>query len=213
MTPPGRPPILCLGANKSGTSSLQHFFTGNGIAAVHRGGADRRRNIAHVMLRNASAARPILTGLERFEAFSDISYNDGRVSIDVAAFAERLFADCPDGYFIYNHRPREAWVQSRARHHGGHLLRNTQRAYGMEQEAVLEMWRAYHDAHGARVRALAAASGARFLDFAVGTDPPEALVAFLRPDYDTDAVHWQKANTGATRTLRNRVRQLRARFT
>jgi len=208
-----RPKIICLGANKSGTSSLHHFFSGNGIAAVHRGGADRHRNIAQIMLRNASAARPLLTGLEHFEAFSDISYNDGRISIDVAAFAERLFADYSDACFVYNHRPREAWVQSRAKHHGGHLLRNTQRAYGMEAEAVLEMWRAYHAAHGARVRALAERHGARFLDFAVGATSPDALVSFLRPDYDTDTAYWHTANTGARRTWRNRLRHWRARFT
>lgn len=210
---PERPKIICLGANKSGTSSLQHFFRGNGIAAIHHGGPDRRRNIAQIMLRNASAARPLLTGLERFEAFSDISYNDGRISVDVAALAERLFSDYPDAYFIYNHRPREAWVQSRARHHGGHLLRNTQRAYGMDADGVLDMWRAYYDSHGARVRALAAGHGARFLDFAIGEDTPDALVAFLRPDYATDTAHWQKANAGARRTWRSRLRQWRARLT
>ncbi len=160
-----RPRIICIGPNKSGTTSLHHFFAGNGLRSVHHGGPDRRANIAHVMLRNASVARPLLTGLERFDALSDITFNDNRLSIDAAVFPERLMEEYPDACFIDNHRPRDPWVQSRARHFGGRVLNRACRSYGTTEAEVLDMWAAYHTAHGEKVRRAAAACGTKLLDF------------------------------------------------
>ena len=210
---PNRPKIMCLGPNKSGTTSLHHFFIGNGLRSVHHGGPDRRHNIAHVMLRNASVARPLLTGLEQFDAFSDITFNDNRLSIDAAVFTERLMDEYPDAYFIYNHRPRDAWVQSRARHFNGRMLRKTCKCFGMTEAEVLEMWAAYHTAHGSKVRAAAARNGMKFLDFNVGADDPAQVVEFLRPDYEMDLSHWGHANKAVKLTWRWWLKQQRAKFT
>ena len=208
-----RPRIFCLGPNKSGTKSLHEFFMANGIRSVSMGGPRRSLNIAQSFLRNLSAARPILTGFEWAEAFSDISWIERRYYIDVSVFVDAIVQECPDSYFIYNTRDREAWINSRRKHFGGQFLRDFSRCYNLSHDESVEIWRQYFDRHRTHVETAVTAIRGRLLIFRVDRDPPEKLAAFLAPDYAVDPGLWNPKNVASySMPLRVKFRRMREKF-
>lgn len=204
--------ILCVGPNKTGTTALSRFFEANGIRSITMGGPYRANNLAHRMLRNITAERPILHGLEHFEAFSDFNWMEKRYCLNEAVFLSRLVEEHPDAYFIYNTRDLDSWIESRRKHHGGRYLRNYMDCFHVDEPTALAMWRTYHEEYRERVLRTVGGVSGKLLEFNISTDKPERLVEFLKPDYEIDAAHWRHVGASSIDTPMKRIRRLIARF-
>ena len=207
-----RPKIFCIGPNKTGTTTIHHFFKGNGIQSVHFGGDRRSKNLAQIFVRNVSAAKPILTGVEQYDAFSDVTFVSSKIYLDMALFIDRISAEYPDAYYIYNYRPTEGWIDSRKKHYGGAFWRRYSNCYHFSQDDAVREWRAYAETRRTRDVEMLRAAGRRVIEFELGKDDPQAIVDFLSPHYDTSLDFWQRHNVGATLTLRQRFYRFRARW-
>ncbi len=208
-----RPKIFCVGPNKAGTKALHDFFLRNGIRSISMGGPRASRNLAQSFLRNLSAARPILEGFEEAEAFSDISWIDRRLHIDVSAFVDALIREHPEAYYIYNTRPLEPWIASRLSHFGGKFLKDFVRCYGVSEQRAEEMWREYFAAHRAKVEAAVSGIGGRLLVFDIASDDPRRIAEFLAPHYTVTHLELAQVNVASRRMpLMMRLRRIRARF-
>ena len=184
LRPPGSEPrIFCVGLNKCGTTSLDHLFRASGLRSVSSGNA-RMRPAAVTMFANLSTYRPLITGLERFTAFSDLNYLDGKVYIDAHVLFDRLDAEHPGARFVLNTRPKDAWLRSRSQHvspKGKSFLERSAQAFGVGPDVVLEIWSDQWDRHHAAVRSHFAGREDRFLEFDISGDDPQGLARFLRP--------------------------------
>ncbi len=167
-----RPPILCLGPNKTGTKSLHVLFSRSGIRSVSMGGPRRSKNLAKCFLRNSSAARPILEGFEESEAFSDISWLDSRVHIDVSAFVPQIVAQYPAS-------ARRMVEFQKAPFLGGAFLRHFSKCYNVSVKETLEIWRRYYRQHRESVFRAVEAAGGNLLHFTLGQDDPSAIKEFF----------------------------------
>ena len=192
-----RPKIFLIGFNKCGTSSFHFMFRKSGIASAHFGGADKDSNIALKIYRNVMLARPVLTGLEEYDALSDISFCDTTVYIEGGRFFRNFYAEYPDAYFILNTRDRDNWLRSRIAHgsRSGGLLRRSAEVYRCDKNGVVELWKEQFAAHEADVAAFFAdRPGSRFLRFDIETGKIARVAAFLRPAFSINTRWWQKRN-------------------
>ena len=180
----GREPrIFCVGLNKCGTTSLDHLFRASGLRSVSSGNA-KIRPAAVTMFANLSTYRPLITGLERFTAFSDLNYLDGKVYVDAHVLFERLDAEHPGALFVLNTRPKDAWLRSRSQHvspKGRSYLDRFASAFQVGPDEVLQIWSDQWDRHHAAVRSHFAGRDDRFSEFDISCDEPPGLARFLRP--------------------------------
>lgn len=100
--------IFCIGLNKTGTTSLHEAFRVLGIWSVHF--ACARGNIKKIIRRNQAAGRPLLKGIEKFQAYSDWN---ARSTNHLFALLDEQY---PGSKFILNTRDLEAWIRSREKH-------------------------------------------------------------------------------------------------
>lgn len=137
-----RPRVFGIGLNKTGTISLHHALEQLGYRSLHWGGPEIRRTVEA----NAEAGRPLLTGIDDHDAFSDIFALSERFDV--------LDQQYPGSRFVLTTRPLEHWVESRRKH----VLRNRERAErgeyaGTFLEIEPDAWRAEFVAHHERVAA------------------------------------------------------------
>jgi hypothetical protein len=90
--------VFCVGFNKTGTTSLHHWFAAAGLDSSHDATYQRRtRTMERDELRSY---------LDAHDAFSD----GERANIPIL---RELY---PDAMFVLNTRPMRAWLQSRVKH-------------------------------------------------------------------------------------------------
>ena len=94
MSNTDHPRIFLIGFNKCGTTSFHDYFTANGIASVHW----RANTLAMALHRNRAEGRPLLEGIDRWTAYTDINCIPGspwgRSNSDHAPLIEGV--DVPD---------------------------------------------------------------------------------------------------------------------
>lgn len=125
MTPSPQRRIFLIGFNKCGTTSFHDYFKANGITSVHW----RANTLALALHRNRAAGRPLLEGIDRWTAYTDMNCIPGspwgRSNSDDAPLIEgcRYFSDLhqehPDALFILNTRDPSDWLRSRLQHDQG----------------------------------------------------------------------------------------------
>lgn len=205
--PSGRPRIFCVGLNKCGTTSLHELFRASGIPSVSAGHA-RMRPVAQTMFSNLSAHRPLLTGIERFTAFSDLNFLSRRVYLDAHVLFARLDAEYPGSRFVLNTRPKDGWLASRRKHvspAGMTFVERFAAAFDCGEDEVVAIWSDQWDRHHAAVRAHFAGQDERFLEFDITSDDPAKLAAFLRP-HEVDPRAWGQHNPSTARAYAVRRR-------
>ena len=107
-----RPYVFMLGFNKTATTTLHHFFEGNGFPSIHW---DHGR-LARTMVRNCMQDQRILAGYDdRFLVFSDLILHTSRIRIEANMLFRILDRDYPGAYFLFNNRPVGDWIASRDR--------------------------------------------------------------------------------------------------
>ena len=91
--------------NKSGSKSLAKALNRLGIRTAHF--THRGKRLVDIMRKNRARKRPLLSGLEKYQALTDFSGRD---------FFEELDSQYPGSKFIVLLRDVESWLESRARH-------------------------------------------------------------------------------------------------
>lgn len=140
--PTGRPRVLGIGLNKTGTISLHEALETLGYRSLHFGGPPSRLAVERAIRERV----PLLSYLGDFDAFSDIQ----RLSVSFDLLDEQY----PGSRFILTTRDVDSWLDSRRRH----VERNVERAAAGEYAGTfltvdLDGWRAKFLEHEARVRA------------------------------------------------------------
>jgi len=108
------PYVFILGFNKTATTTLHHFFDGNGFRSIHW---DNGR-LARTMVRNCMQDQRVLAGYDhRYQVYSDLILHTTRIRIEANSLFRVLDRDYPTAFFLFNHRPTSDWVASRDRKH------------------------------------------------------------------------------------------------
>lgn len=108
--------IFFIGFNKTGTTSLHRLFKEYGIASAHW----KNGKLAKQMLVNCLSNRKILRGFDgSYRVFSDMYFRNEKIYFEANSLFKQLDHDYPKSLFIYNTRPIENWLVSRARHKSG----------------------------------------------------------------------------------------------
>lgn len=96
--------IFNIGLNRAGTTSLTEALCLLGFRAVHHKHENAR--LYDIMRANAQARRPVLDGLDSYDAFSDFAGRE---------FFRLLDRQYPYSRFILTTRELESWLDSRER--------------------------------------------------------------------------------------------------
>ena len=187
------PRIFQIGFNKCGTRTFHHFFKKNGLRCIHWEGG----KLARAMIANHLNGRPILTGYEDFDVFSDMEALTNDFAFEAFKLFTHLAAEYPDSIFILNSRDREAWVKSRLNHAGGLYARRWKSVAGVQEDSeIADLWRADWDHHYARAAAFFADGRHRCIPVNIDTEGAAKLCDNI-PDYKLDPRHF--IHRGATK--------------
>ena len=136
------PYIFVIGFNKSGTTSLFHFFKSNGIAAIKH---DKGR-LPTTILKNALKNRRLLKGYDKtYRVFLDLGFFLPSLHFEANQLFRMLDRNYPNALFIYNMRPMEAWLESRINHRAwdGTLLDKSEAFYNTNDPQIIKaIWQA-----------------------------------------------------------------------
>ena len=202
--------VFRVGFNTCGSSALLVMFKRSRFVALHGGGRFwRRRNHPAIKLRNPQLdihtnivkGRPVLLGLEEFEAFLDMEdVLDPEQPVIENYRRDKVFAEhYPDAKFIPNTRHKAALLRSPARHGDGGYIQLAMDRTGLERDGVLDRWSRYFDIHHADVRSFFAGQPKRFPEFNIDIDSPQRLVEFVAPEITLRAQDW--THTSVTDTV------------
>ena len=174
------PPILQIGFNKCGTTSLHRFLLDSGIASVHW----QRGEMARRIMARIDAGQDPIRDFPAKIAFTDmISLETGALLEPYKRF-EYLHSWYPRALFILNTRDREGWVASRAAHAFGHgrLVSRYAQCLAIPEDQVSDFWRSEWDVHHTLARAYFRNSP-NFLEFDIERDDPDTLREFVARTY------------------------------
>lgn len=189
-----KPKIFLIGFNKCGTSTLHSFLAANGIRSVHW--SVKGVNLAARMALNISKERPVLDGIDRHTAYSDLCFQTNFAWIEAVDFFRTFHAEHPDAYFVLNDRDVEHWIASRQRHPD--LMARAKAFWKADEEKVKDIWRAQYQRHKADVLAHFAGHD-RFIVFDIENDSPSKLVSFLSADFALDATRYGHRKSSAAK--------------
>jgi hypothetical protein len=106
--------LFFIGFNKIATTSLSELFTRNGYDAVHW--MTGNINLAQQMKKNKESGHLILSGVENFQVYSDLSFVSETIVIEGNLYFRELHLDYPESWFVLNTRNTNSWILSRLRH-------------------------------------------------------------------------------------------------
>ena len=150
--------IFLIGFNKCGTTSFHDYFSANGISSVHW----RANTLALALHRNSQERRALLSGIDRWTAYTDMncipgspwdaSNSTGKPLIEGCRYFRELHRDYPQALFILNTRDPLQWVRSRLNHDAGLFARAYLKALADEgitnrrqlKQRWLEDWHTHH---------------------------------------------------------------------
>lgn len=170
------PRVFIVGVNRCGTTSLHRFFERNGCVAVHWGGPLRSENLVACIDENFRSGRPLLTGFEQYQVFSDFTFQTFDEHINCLDHFRELHAQYPDSVFILNTRSTDSWLISRLRFKN--LVERAMASQGADLLTTVELWREVKESHEAEVRAYFR-NYERFLEFDIEHNSADDLVRFL----------------------------------
>lgn len=182
--------IFEIGFNKCATRAVTILIRSAGIPSRHWVRGDLARDLKSAIEHDA-------TPFENYKGvrfFSDIVYADvekGEVFEGYKHF-KFLFKKFPDAKFVYNLRPKDAWLKSRAKHGDGFEL-NIYRAHlGLtSDEAVMEAWSTDWDNHLSKVKMFFEQQNAQDRLLFINIDDPnfDEISSFIEAQVDIN--EWQ----------------------
>jgi len=169
--------VFQIGFNKCGTSSIYYRLDALGFSATHLKTHDGRY-IASIMQENLYHGQHILTGLEAYDAFTDIEDVREDAFVEGYKFYPQILRQVDDARFILNIRDRERWVRSRLEHNNGAYAAALLKLSGLPTlDALAESWRQDWNCHLEQVSATIPAD--RLLVHDIETDDPADIDRFL----------------------------------
>lgn len=195
-----KPDILVVGFGKSGTTSLQTFFTRIGLYSAHW--ADNNGLLASRILKAKSNNLPLLHYLSSYDAITQMDMVPSNSDINGTCYYpqiedfDQLYAENKDALFILNTRNISDHVRSFEKWRGGtfstiiynkcpHLFVNTTGITISEKLASLII------SHNEKVRIFFKARPyAKFVEFQLGIDNEEIFKKFI----DTKNVSFPHSN-------------------
>jgi hypothetical protein len=209
--PKNAPKIFVIGFNKCGTKTLHGFFSDNGIRSAHctyQSVPDKKKTrIATTMRDNVEAGRPILSGMEHYQAFSDLITLSDEEVIEANSYFGEMHREYDNAFFIFNDRPVDDWIQSRVGHEGGaggSLIGRYASASDLSRDAVIDLWRQQYADHKNAVLKYFR-NNPRFLHFHLGEDGPEELARLFGEEIPLRLRHWRHRGSAQQRA-RNQKR-------
>ena len=188
------PPIFLIGFNKCGTTSFHDYFKANGISSVHW----RANTLAMAMHQNHQAGQPLLTGVDRWTAYTDMicipgtpwgsSNSDDKPLIEGCRYFKELHQDYPDALFVLNTRDPFAWIRSRLKHDQGRFARaylDALRSDGIRNRRQLKKrWLLdWYQHHSEVLQYFSAQAPKQLLIFHISETPVKQLNRFLSPHF------------------------------
>lgn len=142
--------IFQIGFNKCGTASLHHFFKKNGLVSAHfEGGL-----LAETIFSNAENNMPLLSGIEQFDAYTDMEHiTEHGYKYVAEKYFKQLYEQYPDSVFILNTRNIEQWLSSRIKHNKGSYLTRYRCIMDVQSHEIIEHWRKEYQEHVSEVLA------------------------------------------------------------
>jgi hypothetical protein len=200
-----RPKVFFIGFNKTGTKSLRNLFQESGYLAAHSSTFMAGRlglpPFAKLMKDNHAAGRPLLHGIEHYDAYMDMVALTASEAVEANQWFRELDAQNPGAYFIFNDRPVEKWINSRLKHEGGprgSFAGRYASALGITEAMTPEAWRETYARHKEAVLAHFR-DNPRFMAFDIETGRPEDLARFLSADYRLDPGRWSHRGSSERR--------------
>ncbi|MFD1795046.1 hypothetical protein FQV27_14780 [Paracoccus aurantiacus] len=191
------PKVFVIGFNKCGTTSLHRMFRRAGHESSHHRHAcadGRIVKIARQIDQNARDERPLLSGIDDAQVYSDMDLCERRVKLSGISRFRGLDADYPGSRFILNTRDPLNWVRSRCRHFaGGYLDRSMFQARIADPSVMRAVWLAEWHEHHAAVQTYFAGRPNQLLVFDIEQDSALPLIRFL-PEYGLKAGQWRHHN-------------------
>lgn len=184
--------IFLIGFNKTATTSFHILFVKSGIKSIHWGGVDPKSNIACNIMKNISNGFPVLRGLEKYTAFSDMTFINEDFYIEGCKFFKYLYEEYPDSYFILNTRSLKNWIRSREHHMGGEFLRSSQKSLGLNKKETAKFWSKQYKNHLQEVRDFFKNNNANFIEFDIENNDIQNIVDFLKNDFKIRKQYWTK---------------------
>ncbi|MDN2664381.1 hypothetical protein OW492_13475 [Psychromonas sp. 14N.309.X.WAT.B.A12] len=170
--------IFQIGFNKCGTLSIHDFLVENGIRSVHY----LKGELANIIFENHENGCDLLTGLDEYDAFSDMESltADGFQYVANDLF-KALHRSYPDAIFILNTRPVDVWINSRLMHGGGSYLDRYRCILDKPKADIIEVWRKQYQEHVANVLSyFSEHPDAHFIHLDLATSQPDELGLFLQ---------------------------------
>jgi hypothetical protein len=186
--------VFIIGFNKCGTTSLHHFLSVGGLNSIHWRAPKQGLHVAEVMFSNVSLRRPILHGLQQYDAFSDMMFLSPTIHLEANILFRDMHRECPDAKFILNTRNKANWIESRLRHQRGTFLNQCMACYHQSREEVIETWSWQWDVHHNDVRSYFKDNKSNFLDFHIEDDDIAKLISFMKGYLELSDKNWKRLN-------------------
>ena len=194
MSKTKQPRIFLIGFNKCGTTSFHDYFQANGIASVHW----RANTLALALQRNLHAGNPMLEGIDRWTAYTDMncipgspwgrSNSDSAPLIEGCRYFRELQRENPEALFILNTRDPFDWLRSRLQHDQGQFAAAYLRALNGEgirnKQQLQRRWlRDWYEHHAEVLSYFQATAANKLLVFHIQATPVKKLNRFLSPHF------------------------------
>lgn len=207
--PDDLPFVFVIGFNKTATTTIHHFFEGNGFPSVHWDD----NKLAAAMLDNCLHDRRVLEGYDhRYRVFSDMISQTLRLRFEANSLFRILDTDYPGSFFIYNNRPMEDWLASRwnkpCAKYGTTNVEVEMRILNTKDPlAVLRRWKSERENFEREVREYFSGHG-RFLEVDIGDiDAPRKIADLLGRPLDASLWSHHKTNKAGEK-MQKRVEAL-----
>jgi len=172
--------IFIIGFNRTGTRSLDNFFSKNGLTTIHW---DQGR-IARKIKKNHDRDIPILKDYPDTLVFSDME-DYKRLNYAHVTYFKDLYHQYPDSKFILNTRDIENWINSRNNHLKGWYVKELCKLIGTDKDGLNIRWRNDYYSHHKEVSDFFKDKPNKLVIFDIETDNIQKIINFIS-EYNLD---------------------------
>lgn len=182
--------IFIIGFNKTGTKTINEFFSLSGVPSLHWG----KGTIAIIMKKRDNMGLKLLN--DKYERtyilFSDMEYH---LDLNYAhvKYYKKLEKQYPNAKFILNIRDKEKWIKSRNNHLNGKYADDLMKIYNLNLSQLNEKWRKEYDEHISDVKRYFADKNHKLIIFDIEKDNIEKLIEFF-PEYNLNKNYYKHYN-------------------
>tara|TARA_B110000208_G_scaffold191914_1_gene260923 strand:+ start:6610 stop:7158 length:549 start_codon:yes stop_codon:yes gene_type:complete len=177
--------IFIIGFNRTGTRSLDNFFSKNGLKSVHW---DQGR-LARKIKRTFNEGKSLLKDYSDYLVFSDME-DYKRLNYAHIDYYKELYKQYPNSKFILNIRDMENWIESRNNHLKGWYVIELCRIIGCNKEELNRRWRKEFIEHCKDVIFFFKNKKKKLIVFNIEKDDIDIIIQFI-PEYKLDSKYYK----------------------